>query len=90
MTTEERTLFINLLFAHKHLWTTFQEYRFLQEYPDTDWESAHERFSEEAYDVYQSVADALLEGRPLQDTLETVLLHGQLTQNEVIQAMKRH
>ena len=27
MTSEEKQLFVNLLFNHRHLWMTFQEYR---------------------------------------------------------------
>jgi hypothetical protein len=88
MTTDEKMLFSNLLFSHKHLWCVFQEYRYLQEHPEMDWETVHERFSEEAYEVYQSLADALLEDRPLQEALQTVLLHSQLTEVEVRDSLK--
>jgi DNA phosphorothioation-dependent restriction protein DptG len=73
MTTEEKMLFTSLLFNHKHLWLTFQEYRYIQEHPEMDWETVHERFSEEVEGVYQTLADAVREGEPLQDTLRTIL-----------------
>jgi len=88
MTIEEKTIFINLLFAHRHLWTTFQEYRYLQEHPDTDWETAHEIFFEESDEVYNSLAEALREEQPIQDKLQTVLLQSQLTEVEVRNWMK--
>jgi hypothetical protein len=83
MTADEKLLFSNLLFSHKHLWVAFQEYRYLQEHPEMDYETVHERFVDEAYEVYQSLADALLEERPIQEALRTVLLHSQLTEVEV-------
>ena len=67
MTTEEKMMFTSLLFAHRHLWMTFQEYRYLQERPDVDWEAAHEIFHEESDVVYNSLAEAVREGKPLQD-----------------------
>jgi hypothetical protein len=88
MTIEEKTIFINLLFAHRHLWTTFQEYRYLQEHPDMDWETAHEIFFEESDEVYNSLAEALREEQPIQDKLQTVLLQSQLTEVEVRNWMK--
>lgn len=48
MTAEEEKLFTALLFSHKHLWITFETYRYLQEHPEMDWETVHDRFSEEA------------------------------------------
>lgn len=89
MTLEEKQLFISFLFDHKHLWLTFQEYRYLTEHPEMDWETVHARFCEEVDSVYQSLADALLEEKPLQDTLETVLLNSSLTQAEVQNWMKK-
>lgn len=88
MTTEEHKLFANLLFSHKHLWITFEEYRYLQEHPEMDWETVHDRFSEEADEVYQTLADALLEGRPIADSLQTVLLQAQMTVAERRKQMK--
>jgi len=88
MTIEEKTIFINLLFAHRHLWTTFQEYRYLQEHPDMDWETAHEIFFEESDEVYNSLAEALREEQPIQDKLQTVLLQSQLSEVEVRNWMK--
>lgn len=82
MTTEEARLFTNLLFSHKHLWITFEEYRYLREHPDMDWETVHDRFSEEADAVYQTLADAVLEGKPIADSLQTVLLHAEMSLNE--------
>lgn len=89
MTTEEKSMVVSLLFSHRHLWMTLQEYRYLQEHPDVDWEAAHEIFHEESDEVYNSLAEALREGRPLQDTLQTVLLHAQLTEAEVQNQMKK-
>jgi hypothetical protein len=90
MTSEEQRLFVNLLFNHRHLWMTFQEYRYLQEHPDVDWETAHEIFFEETEDIYKSLADALLEAQPLQDKLETILLQSRLTQAEVEDWLKKN
>ena len=74
MTSDEQQLFTQLLFSHRHLWMAFEELRYLQEFPDMDWETAHQRFSEESEEIYQSVADAVREGKPLQDMLRTILL----------------
>ena len=82
MTDEEKRLFFSLLFSHKHLWITFEEYRYLREYPEMDWETVHDRFSEEADEVYQTLAAAVLEEKPIEDSLRTVLLHAQMTLNE--------
>jgi hypothetical protein len=89
MTTEENMIFIELLFAHRHLWMTFQEYRFLQEHPEKDWDTAHEIFFEESDEIYNSLADALREGQPVRDKLRTVLLQSQLTEVEVRDWMKK-
>lgn len=88
MTAEEEKLFTALLFSHKHLWITFETYRYLQEHPEMDWETVHDRFSEEADAVYQTLADALLEGKPIADSLQTVLLQAQMTVNERRTKMK--
>jgi len=55
MTEDEKLMFIELLFSHRHLWETFQEYRYLQEHPEVDWETAHEIYSEESHEVYTSL-----------------------------------
>jgi hypothetical protein len=83
MTTEEGILFSQLLFDHKGLWVTLQTYRYLQEHPEMDWGEVHERFSLEAYEVYQSLANAVLDEQPLQDPLKTVLLNSLLTMAEL-------
>jgi hypothetical protein len=88
MTTEEKMFFSNLIFSHKHLWLAFEESRYLQDHPEMDWDTVHERFSDEADPVYQSLADALLEGRPLGEALQTVLLHSQLTEIEALKPWK--
>jgi hypothetical protein len=88
MTEEEKRLFASLLFSHKHLWITFEEYRYLQEHPEMDWETVHDRFSEEADEVYQTLADALLEEKPIADSLQTILLQAQLTVGERRKKMK--
>lgn len=88
MTADEQKLFSSLLFSHKHLWITFEEYRYLQEHPEMDWETVHDRFSEEADEVYQTLADALLEERPIGDSLQTVLLQAQMTVAERRKQMK--
>ena len=84
MTTEEKMLFSNLLFAHRHLWMTFQ----VQEHPEMDWETANDIFFEESDEVYTSLAEALLEEQPLQDKLQTVLLQSRLTEVEVRNRLK--
>ncbi len=43
---------------------------------------------QESDEVYQTLADAVLEGRPLEDSLQTVLLQSQLTQAEVLDKLK--
>ena len=88
MTEEEKRLFASLLFSHKHLWITFEEYRYLREHPEMDWETVHDRFSEEADEVYQTLADAVLEERPIEDSLQTILLHAQMTLNDQRNKMK--
>ncbi|HEY0307772.1 MAG TPA: hypothetical protein VGB94_06390 [Acidobacteriaceae bacterium] len=89
MTEPEGKLFIDLLFAHRHLWMTFQEYRYLQEHPEVDWEAAHEIFSEISQDIYTRLADAVREEQPIQDKLQTVLLQSRLTEVEVRNQMKK-
>ena len=88
MTAEEEKLFTSLLFSHKHLWITFETYRYLQEHPEMDWETVHDLFSEEADEVYQTLAAAVHEGKPIADSLETVLLHARMTLNEQRKKMK--
>ncbi len=89
MTESEGKLFIELLFAHRHLWMTFQEYRYLQEHPETDWETAHRIFHEESDEVYTRLADAVREEQPIRDKLKTVLLQSRLTEVEVRDRMKK-
>lgn len=88
MTSGDAKLFASLLFSHKHLWITFETYRYLQEHPEMDWETAHDLFSEEADEVYETLAAALREGKPIEDMLQTVLLHAQMTLNEQRRKMK--
>ncbi len=88
MTLEEKQMFTHLLFAHRHLWMTFQVYRYLQEHPEMDWETANNIFFEESEEVYTSLAEALLEEQPLQDKLQTVLLQSRLTEAEVRNRLK--
>jgi hypothetical protein len=88
MTHDEKMLFIEFLFAHRHLWMTFQEFRYLQEHPDVDWETAHEIFFEETHEVYDSLAEAVREGRPIEDSLRTVLTQSTLTRVDVEKWMK--
>lgn len=89
MTHEERLIFSDLLFSHKQLWIAFQEYRYLNEHPGTDYGAVHERFAEEADEVYQTLVDALLEEQLLQEALQTVLLNSQLTEVEVREFLKK-
>jgi hypothetical protein len=89
MTTEEAMQFSNLLFSHKHLWIAFQESRYLAEHPEMDYDTVHERFCEEAEPIYRTLADALLEQKPLQEALQTVLLHSELTEVEVRNFLKK-
>jgi hypothetical protein len=89
MTEEEHRMFIDLLFSHRHLWITFEEYRYMQEHPDVDWEAAHEVFHEESYDAYNDLAESLLAGKPLQERLRTVLRQSELSQAEIREQMKK-
>jgi hypothetical protein len=88
MTHDEKMLFTELLFAHRHLWITFQEYRYLQEHLDLDWETAHEIFFEESDEFYNSLAEAVREEQPFRDKLRTVLLRTEWTEVEVRNKMK--
>jgi hypothetical protein len=74
VTSEEQQLFVQLLISHRHLWMAFEELRHLQEHPEMDWETVHRRFAEESEEIYQSLTEALLEGKPVQDKLRTILL----------------
>jgi len=82
MTDDEQKLFTHLLFDHKHLWIAFQETKHLREFPDDDPEEVHGRFVEAAYDVYHPLEEALLDGRPIRDILETILLASSIAQSE--------
>jgi hypothetical protein len=82
MTEDEEKLFSTLMFDHKHLWIALQETKHLNEFPDDDPYEVHVRFSEAAAEVYQPLADALLEGQPLKDTFETVLLSSTIALKE--------
>lgn len=89
MTEDECLLFIELLFSHRQLWITFEEYRYMQEHPDVDWKTAHEAFSEESFQAYDDLADALHAGKPLRERLRTVLRQSELSQAEIREQMKR-
>jgi hypothetical protein len=89
MKEAEMLLFTELLFAHRHLWMTFQEYRYLQEHPEVDWLTAHKIFLEESDEVYNSLADALREEQPIRDKPQTVLLQSQLAEVEVRDRLKK-
>ena len=82
MTTEETRMFTHLLFDHKHLWIAFQETRYLRKFPNEDAERVHGRFVDAAHEVYHPLEDALLEGKPIRDTLETILLASSIAQSE--------
>jgi hypothetical protein len=71
---DDNKLFTTLLFNHKHLWIAYQTVRRLKDFPDEDPETVHGRFCDTADEIYQPLTDALFEGEPLQDALETVLL----------------
>jgi hypothetical protein len=88
MTFEEKQSFSNVLFAHKDLLTLFQEYRYMSEHPQSDYESVHERFFEEVGDVYKSLEDALVDDIPLKEPLDTVITHSHLIEVEVRNALK--
>jgi hypothetical protein len=82
MTKEELQMFTHLLFDHKRLWIAFQETRHLRKFPTDDPEEVHGRFVDAAYEVYHPLEDALLEGKPLRDILETILLASSIAQSE--------
>lgn len=88
MDTNEGILFSQLLFDHKALWVTLQTSRYLQEHPEMGWVEVYERFSEETYELYQSLANAVLGEQPLQDPLKTVLLNSLLTMAELRDQMR--
>jgi hypothetical protein len=73
MDTEESLLFSELLFAYKHLWIKHQEFKYLVNHPGADSEAIHERFSEEADDLFRPLETALLERQPLQDALRAIV-----------------
>lgn len=70
---DDNEVFTRLLFSHKHLWVRYQAMKHLREFPNDDPELAQERFCEAADEVYQPLIDALREGQPIQDALQTVL-----------------
>jgi hypothetical protein len=82
MTREEQQMFTHLLFDHKHLWIAFQETRHLRKFPNDDPEGVHGRFVDAAHEVYHPLEDALLEGKPIRDTLETILLASSIARSE--------
>ena len=53
-----------------------------------NYETVHEKFCDEADPIYESLAVAVREEQPIQDSLQTVLLHSQLTQNEALKRWK--
>jgi hypothetical protein len=89
MKEPEMLLFIELLSSHRHLWVTFQTYRYLQEHPEVDWLTAHTIFQQESAEVYNSLADTLNEEQPIQDKLQTVLLQSKLTYVDVEEWLKK-
>lgn len=88
MTEKDRLLFNNLLFAHKHLLTLFQEFRYMNDHPEADFESVHERFFDEVGDVYKTLEDALVDDTPLEEPLDTVITHSHLIEVEVRNSLK--
>ena len=60
----------------------------MTEHPETDYDTVHERIFDEVDDVYQTLQDALVEDKPLDEALETVLLHSQLIEVEVRNRLK--
>jgi hypothetical protein len=62
----------------------------MTEHPETDYDTVHERIFDEVDDVYQTLQDALVEDKPLDEALETVLLHSQLIEVEVRNRLKSH
>ena len=88
MKEAEMLLFTQLLFSHRRLWMTFQAYRYLEEHPQADWESANRIFWEQSHEVYSDLAEALNAEQPIRDKLQTVLLQSQLTEAEARDQMK--
>ena len=60
----------------------------MTEHPETDYDTVHERIFDEVDDVYQTLQVALVEDEPLDEALETVLLHSQLIEVEVRNRLK--
>lgn len=73
MDTEESLIFSELLFAYKRLWQKHQEFKYLTEHLGDNPESVHELFVDPAYDLFQPLADALVEGQPLQGLLRKLV-----------------
>lgn len=89
MKEAEMLLFTQLLFSHRRLWMTFQAYRYLEEHPQADWESANRIFWEQSHEVYSDLAEALNAEQPIRDKLQTVLLQSELTEIEVRDRLKK-
>lgn len=89
MKEAEMLLFTQLLTAHRRLWMTFQAYRYLEEHPQADWESANQIFWEQSQEVYNSLAEALNDEQPIRDKLQTVLLQSRLAEAEVQDYLKK-
>ena len=73
MDTDESLIFSELLFAYKHLWLEHREFKYLTEHPEADREAVHEQFFEEADDLFQPLANALVERQPLQEAVRVVV-----------------
>jgi hypothetical protein len=74
MDHEERLIFSELISAYKQMWITHQEFKYLSDHRNADPEEVHGEFVETAYDLFQPLNEALLEGQPLQDVLRRLVL----------------
>ena len=73
MDTQDRLIFSELVSAHKRLWIKYQEIKHLYEDSRADPALAHERFFDEAENLFRPLAEAILDGRPLQDEIQKML-----------------
>ena len=70
----DSTTLINLVCGYKHLWLKYQELRYLAHHPNSDPETVREAVFDEVEELFSPALDALSEGQPVQDLVQTLVL----------------
>lgn len=89
MTKSEKTLFSNLLFAHKRILTLFQEIQSKGYSDDAGLAKARQSYFEMTDDVFLPLQLALDEDKPIEGAFNAVLLHSHMVESQVRRALKR-